>query len=49
MENREARQDLVEEFGGERGEKEEKRKERIPFTPLSLANLLRNKLTSVSA
>lgn len=40
------RQDLVE-------EKEEKRKKRektrIPFTPLSPANLLRNKLTSVSA
>lgn len=34
-------------------EKEEKRKKRekmrIPFTPLSPANLLRNKLTSVSA
>lgn len=46
MESREARRDLVREFRGERGEKKEKA--RIPFTPLSPANLLRNKLTSVS-
>lgn len=43
------RKDLMEEFGGERGEKEEKRITTFPFTPLSPANLLRNKLTSVSA